>query len=93
MMVRPERLGLTEQAPGDGRNVMGGRLTEATFLGDNVTYTAKTAGGVEFRIKSSDQVDGRELFREGTECVLTWNIADTHVFADWDYSDIQRQLA
>ena len=93
MMVRPERVRLAAEAPADGSNAVQACIREAVFLGDNVTYVAETPGGIEVRVKSVDDADRTNRFREGTQCWLVWSVHDSHVFRDWDPDDIQRQLA
>jgi putative spermidine/putrescine transport system ATP-binding protein len=93
MMIRPERVRLCAQAPTDGTNAMPGRVREAVFLGDNVTYVVETHSGIEVRVKSVHHIDSGHRFREGAECWIAWDVQDTHVFRDWDPEDIERQLA
>ena len=92
VMLRPERLQLCAERPGDERNAVSVRVREAIFLGDNVTYVAEMGDGTEIRVKATDHAVDGASFRGGDECWLSWRPEDTHVFSDWDEADVRRQL-
>ena len=92
LMVRPEKITVTDSAPADGgANVLRGTVRESVFLGDNVAYNVEVAGGREIRVKDAQQAQVGATLRSGAECYVHWDIADTHVFADWDTADVTSQ--
>ena len=92
LMIRPERVKLVREAPANGTNAVRARIREAVFLGDNVTYVGEMPDGTEIRCKEVFDGDGGAIHAEGSECFVSWQPGDTHVFADWSPEDIGRQL-
>jgi len=92
VMLRPERLRLRAEPPGDDCNAVRVRVREAVFLGDNVSYVTETGDGTEIRVKEAEHAVGDGGFRAGDECWLSWHPGETHVFSDWEDADVHRQL-
>lgn len=94
IMVRPERVTLRRELPGHDRiNAVRAKIREVVFLGDNITYKAEMTDGTEFTVKETSHGARDRTFSADDDCYLTWKLADTHVFDEWDAEDIQRQLA
>jgi len=63
--ARPEDFVLSETSPGEGLNMMTGRITHRVFLGEVVDYLIDV-GGTELRVRSKPELD----FRIGQEVRL-----------------------
>jgi len=66
-------------AAGDDTNAVRAAIRAAELLGDNVTYVAETAGGVAITLPSIRPVDRTSRLRQGTECLVTWEVGDTYL--------------
>jgi len=93
LMVRPEKARVTEARPDAAVNAVRGTIREATFLGDNVSYTVDTADGRELQVKDAQDPTAPTTLRRGAECFVSWAVEDTHAFADWQPDDISQQAA
>jgi iron(III) transport system ATP-binding protein len=56
--ARPEDLALSENSPGDGLNVLAGKIAHRVFLGEVVDYLVDT-GGAEIRVRTKPEQDFR----------------------------------
>jgi iron(III) transport system ATP-binding protein len=54
--ARPEDLALSEKSPGDGFNVLAGKIAHRVFLGEVVDYLVDT-GGAEIRVRTKPEQD------------------------------------
>ncbi|MFJ3190019.1 ABC transporter ATP-binding protein [Streptomyces halstedii] len=79
--VRPEKISLDPAAdadPGDGRNRVTGRITEAGFLGVSTQYLVESPAGKALQVYEQNTGHRRSL-APGSEVVLHWDPA--HTFA------------
>ena len=56
--ARPEDLVLYEKPPGDGLNVLAGKIAHRVFLGEVVDYLVDTGEG-EIRVRTKPELDFR----------------------------------
>jgi iron(III) transport system ATP-binding protein len=56
--ARPEDLSLSEKLPGDGLNILAGKIAHRVFLGEVVDYLVDT-GGAEIRVRTKPELDFR----------------------------------
>ena len=56
--ARPEDLALSEKSPGDGLNVLAGKIAHRVFLGEVVDYLVDTGDG-EIRVRAKPELDFR----------------------------------
>jgi iron(III) transport system ATP-binding protein len=54
--ARPEDLALSEHSPGNGMNVLPGKIAHRVFLGEVVDYLVDT-GGAEIRVRTKPELD------------------------------------
>jgi iron(III) transport system ATP-binding protein len=57
--ARPEDLALSEKSPGDGFNVLAGKIAHRVFLGEVVDYLVDTGSDTEIRVRTKPEHDFR----------------------------------
>jgi len=67
-------------AAGDDTNAVRAAIRATESLVNNVTYVAETAGGVAITLPSIRPVDRTSRLRQGTECLVAWEVGDTYLF-------------
>ncbi|MFC4171930.1 ABC transporter ATP-binding protein [Microvirga sp. GCM10011540] len=83
IMVRPHRIRLLDAdaaqgASGEGTNLLSGRLTRVTFVGDLLQYQVDV-GGTEIVVEAASD-HGRGIRSVGSPVALAWRVEDTMVF-------------
>ena len=71
MFVRPERIEIATQPPAEASNVIAGKIVFVTYLGSQVSYRVKTAGGVHFQVLKP-LLGELPPFEEGSPVALWW---------------------
>jgi putrescine transport system ATP-binding protein len=72
--IRPEKIGLTREAPGGGDNWARGVIAEIAYMGDLSIYVVKLPNGREVRVTQANvQRKGEERFTWDDEVYLSWD--------------------
>lgn len=78
MMMRPEAIGLSTEAPGADRNAVSGRIVLREFLGATVRFSVDTELG-SLVVRNGRISDGAR-FKLGDQIWLSWQSEDAHLF-------------
>ena len=78
--VRPERIQIGSEAPGDAVNVVAGTVEFVTYLGATASYRVRAKGGQRFHVMKP--IEGEEMeLGEGQEVAIWWTPGQGRILA------------
>ena len=82
LTVRPEKIALSSDRPGDGRCAIRGSVIEVVYLGSSTHYAIRTPQGTELAVYVQNASDARDIATRDDDVWLSWRPEHSLALAD-----------
>jgi spermidine/putrescine ABC transporter ATP-binding subunit len=72
LTVRPEKISLSSERPGDGRCAIRGHVVEVVYLGSSTNYAIRTPQGTELAVYVQNASDASDIASRDDDVWLSW---------------------
>jgi spermidine/putrescine transport system ATP-binding protein len=82
LTVRPEKIALTSERPGDARCAIRGHVIEVVYLGSSTNYAIRTPQGTELAVYVQNASDSSDIASRDDDVWLSWRPEHSLALAD-----------